>query len=190
MNQLLWTRVALPVIVSILFGLVAAGAIASDLGEVQNFATDPVAPTTYQPTSILLDGIWNNGCVPKLLGVNVTAGHVSIGVHSPQQICTQAFTSWSLEVPVGLLPAGTYTASVQHYPRGELGSFVFDVSDAVGTSLHGVTPRKTACVNLTTKQRVVVRGTRSPVNCEAAGLPVHPGDEIVIRSFGTMSVAP
>ena len=175
---------------SLLWALLATSADAGPLEQIQSFATDPVAPSTYQPTTIVMKGWWNNGCVPKLLSVNIAADHVTVVLHSRQLVCTEAFAVWLVKVPVGVLEAGTYSVSVLHLMVGALGSSEFDVTEPLGATLHGALPRKTACVNLTTGQRVVVREGAAQVNCEAAGLAVHPGDKVVVRAFGLIGAAP
>ena len=48
----------------------------------------------------------------------------------------------------------------------------------VGGSVTGVTPSRVVCTNVTTEQRVVIRGSTRSWDCEAAGLMVRPGDTI------------
>jgi parallel beta-helix repeat protein len=74
----------------------------------------PEHPTTADDIVIRLEGTWQNSCVPSFPKVTIQADQVLIGTFSPGFVCLQVLTGWSLDVPIGKLPAGTYIATVTY----------------------------------------------------------------------------
>ena len=79
-------------------------------------ATDPAAPAPGDSIVLKLSGQWPDGCVPtssltKLTRVDSTFT-VDFNYSGFSGTCTAAVTPWSLDVPVGSLPIGSYDVSV------------------------------------------------------------------------------
>lgn len=75
---------------------------------------------------------------------------------------------------------------------GIFGSLIFEASidtifasiADVGGSVTGVSPRRVICLNITTRQTVIIQNGAKSWNCEAAGLVVNPGDKILQKVLG------
>jgi 6-phosphogluconolactonase (cycloisomerase 2 family) len=92
----------------------------------------PANPTTNDQITVRLSGEWPNTCVPREPVLTVVGNEVRINTSNPGQFCGQAFTPWSLTVPVGRLAGGAYQVIARHtYPGGqtELGRKSFTVTN-------------------------------------------------------------
>jgi len=97
-----------------------------------SIAIIPPQPTTADEITILLGGTWPNSCVPSSPEVTITGNEILIETSYPSAICLQVLTDWSLEVPIGRLPAGAYTVTVTYQQPGlppkTIGSAYFTVN--------------------------------------------------------------
>jgi hypothetical protein len=73
-----------------------------------------------------------------------------------------------------------------------LDAVITALPEFVGGTVTGVTAQRVVCLNVTTRQRVVIElGGEAPAwNCEAAGLVVHAGDRIFQTIDGTANGNP
>lgn len=170
-----------------------AAPAAADLYDV-SIRVDPSPPSTYQPTTLLVEGESTDGCRPSFGALTIDQGEVDVVLYHPQFRCPAVLASWSVEVQLGELPPGDYSATVRTvwpppfesvFPATTIGHLDFDVSERVGVRSWGTHTRRVVCKNVTSGQRVVVRaGGLATTNCEAAGLVIAPGDRVVIRLLG------
>ena len=176
----------------LMFALAAPAA--ADLYDV-SVQVDPSPPSTYQPTTLLVEGESTNGCLPSFGALTIDQGEVDVVFYHPQFACPAVLASWSVAVELGELPPGDYSATVRTVPypppydfvflATTIGHLDFDVSERVGVRSWGTQTRRVVCKNVTSGQRVVVRaGGLATTNCEAAGLVIAPGDRVVIRILG------
>lgn len=105
----------------------------------------PTNPTTNDTITAQLSGTWPNSCVPQNPQVTVVGNEVRINTTNPNQICTAAFTPWTLNVPFGPLPAaGAYTLRVTYTsPLGQalIGQTSFTVVNGK-PELSGLSPNQ------------------------------------------------
>jgi hypothetical protein len=96
-------------------------------------------------------------------------------------------------VPWGTNGCGTILISDQRWqarpqPAGgacDIGAFEVEVPGQVLSAwVTGLTPQGAGCENGTTGQAVTLHDPASPWDCEAAGLVVSPGDQVVLRVQG------
>jgi hypothetical protein len=96
-------------------------------------------------------------------------------------------------IPWGTNGCGTTLISDQRWqarpqPAGgacDIGASEVDVAgQALGAWVTGITPRKAGCENVTSGQAVTLHDPATPWDCEAAGLAVSSGDEVVLRVQG------
>jgi putative addiction module component (TIGR02574 family) len=170
-----------------------AAPAAADLYDV-SIRFDPSPPSTYQPATLLVEGESTDGCRPSFGALTIDQGEVDVVLYHPQFRCPAVLASWSVEVQLGELPPGDYSATVRTvwpppfesvFPATTIGHLDFAVSERVGLRSYGVHTRRVVCKNLTSGQRVIVRaGGSATTNCEAAGLVIAPGDRVVIRIVG------
>jgi FlgD Ig-like domain len=74
----------------------------------------PALPTTADSIEIIVCGEWGSSC-PKVSYSHAVWGNTILiqGCITPAaQICLTVITSWSIKVPIGKLPAGTYMVDV------------------------------------------------------------------------------
>jgi hypothetical protein len=95
----------------------------------------PPNPTAGDNISIRIFGTWPNTCVPQNPQVTRFGNRIFIQTSNPGEVCGQALTNWSLTVPIGQLPAGTYevlvtyrSPSFQNNQTFLIGQRVFTVS--------------------------------------------------------------
>ena len=93
----------------------------------------PPRPTTADEITILLGGTWPNSCVPSQPEVRIKGSRILIETFYPSLSCYMLPTDWSLEVPIGRLPAGSYRVTVT-YQQADLPPVV------IGTAYFVVVP--------------------------------------------------
>jgi hypothetical protein len=81
---------------------------------VHAIVTDPPQPCAQKPTTLILEGVFNDGCgrvidqsapgAPLELTIKVATG--------PDTACTQALVPWRVEFPLGFLAAGNYQVTI------------------------------------------------------------------------------
>lgn len=107
--------------VSSLFALatpVVAGILGG--GETTTLEVSPPNPTEDDLVTLKLSGNWWNTCVPRYPAVSVVGNVIQITTAgappnaSCPVVCGQAITPWTLPVPVGLLPAGSYEVAMTY----------------------------------------------------------------------------
>jgi hypothetical protein len=96
-------------------------------------------------------------------------------------------------IPWGTNGCGTTLFSDQRWqaraqPTGgacDIGAYEVEVAgQALGGWVTGLTPSTVVCQNVTTGHSVTLSAPASPWDCEAAGLGVTPGDQVVLRVRG------
>ncbi len=92
------------------FAPLALGLAATPAWAVSIFVS-PSAPTVEDTVTITVGAIWRNTCVPQGLRATVEGKVVRVVEQavSPELICGQALTGYSLTVQVGPLAQGLYT---------------------------------------------------------------------------------
>jgi len=80
----------------------------------------PANPTTQNAITLVLSGEWKDSCVPRVTGVQVAGGRITISAESWGETCLMVITPWRTAVPLGRLPAGRYAVTVIHSERGLL----------------------------------------------------------------------
>lgn len=94
-------------------------------------AIDPPAPTTSDPVSITVSGVFTTSCTPEYQSHQVTGYAINIQGSVPDQsFCLNIETPFSYTVGVGPLAAGVYTATNTIEQRTD--SKVFTVTEAGG----------------------------------------------------------
>jgi FG-GAP-like repeat/FG-GAP repeat len=88
----------------------------------------PPDPTAADEITIRLSGTWPSSCVPQSSQVSRTGAQIVIATSSPSVACNPVPTDWSLGVPVGQLPAGSYHVSLT-YNQQEIQQAGFVVRD-------------------------------------------------------------
>jgi len=79
-----------------------------------DFTFAPPAPTTRSFVIAEAREAWTDGCVPRNAFVSRAGQKIDVLWNAGQaadQGCTQAVTQWSDDVPLGILPAGTYAVT-------------------------------------------------------------------------------
>ncbi len=114
-------------LVALPFGWAAAPAAAISV------FVSPSAPTVEDRVTITVGAIWRNTCVPQGLRATVEGKLIRVVEQavSPELICGQALTGYSLAVRVGPLAAGLYTIDLRRQGQeGRLASERFSVKPA------------------------------------------------------------
>ncbi|MFN8465935.1 MAG: choice-of-anchor Q domain-containing protein [Caldilineaceae bacterium] len=94
-------------------------------------AIEPAAPTTSDPVSITVTGVFTTSCTPAYQSHQVTGHEINIQGSVPDQsFCLNIETPFSYTVGVGPLAAGIYTATNTIEQRTD--SKVFAVTEAGG----------------------------------------------------------
>ena len=92
---------------------------------------EPAAPTTSDPVSITVSGVFTTSCTPEYQSHQVTGDEINIHGSVPDQsFCLNIETPFSYTVEVGPLAAGVYTATNTIEQRTD--SKVFTVTEAGG----------------------------------------------------------
>lgn len=73
---------------------------------------DPLNPTERSFVVLQLRDTWPRTCVPNLSTVERTGQRIDVRFQDWQQCCYTRKTEWKSDVPIGLLPAGTYEVVV------------------------------------------------------------------------------
>lgn len=86
-----------------------------------NCEITPEAPTSMDPVTITLSGIWPDSCVPHGAAADVADGTVLVDVaydYPPGTICLEVLIPWSVSVTLDPLDPGPYlvTASLDGHP--------------------------------------------------------------------------
>ena len=126
-------RKLIPALLLSLAVLVPAAASAQS---VDSITTLPPSPAPGDLVTLRLSGMWPDGCVPTSERTSVTRDGAALrvnfnysGVLGP---CTAAITPWSLDVPVGTFPEGTFSVLVTlartFLPPAQIGSGSFEVT--------------------------------------------------------------
>ncbi len=103
-----------------LLALVAPLALASTAGAQWWWPPDmEVGPPCRSPSSnviVTLSGQFPTACIPNTFDVAVSGADIDITSRRepPPTFCLQVISSWTAEVPVGTLPAGTYSVYGTH----------------------------------------------------------------------------
>jgi hypothetical protein len=108
-------------------GIASESAIAGQELDTAKIEILPPNPTTADPISIRISGVWRNGCIPMNPQVTRAGNEIQINTSNPSQVCTAALTPWSYKLGIGNLAAGAYQVTVIHNGRNELGSKSFNV---------------------------------------------------------------
>jgi hypothetical protein len=177
---------------------IAAGAFATSAdGSYFDMETSvaPTSPSSYVRTVVTARGESTDGCVPELVWIGRTNNEFIVAMMRPFTLCTQIFTSWKVDADLGHLQGGSYTVHfnlpLSPFPDdGSLESIAFEVATAFGGDVYDAEVRKVVCSNRTTGQRIVVKAPPVPLDCEALGLLVSPGDDVGFRILGTKSGEP
>ena len=80
----------------------------------------PANPTTQNAITLVLSGEWKDSCVPRVTGVQVAGGRITISAESWGGTCLMVITPWRAVVPLGKLSARSYAVTVIHSERGLL----------------------------------------------------------------------
>ena len=97
---------------------------------------EPAAPTTSDPVSITVSGVFTTSCTPEYQSHQVTGDEINIHGSVPDQsFCLNIETPFSYTVEVGPLAAGVYTATNTIEQRTD--SKVFTVTEAGGQCTAG-----------------------------------------------------
>ena len=135
----------------LLLGVAVEGLAQTGTVKVQ---VQPADPTTQDAITLVLSGEWKDSCVPRVTGVEVAGGEITISTESWGGICLMVITPWRAAVPLGRLPTGWYTVTVLHTERSmpprTLGLGWFTVGAARCTD--------DAPVTLTPEERALVWG--------------------------------
>lgn len=88
---------------------------------------DPPSPTTRDPISITVSGVYTNSCTPIYATHQLSDTLLAIRSQLPEQsFCLPAEFPWGYTLKVGPLAAGTYT--VTHTLQGRVDRLVFSVA--------------------------------------------------------------
>ena len=125
----------LPLLLLPLAALVAAPAPAQT-APYATVAVVPAAPAPGDAIALVLSGKWTDTCVPTAdratVARNGSALRVDFNYSGFSGACGAAITSYSLQVPVGSLPAGSYTVEVTYsrslFPADTIGNGAFTVA--------------------------------------------------------------
>jgi hypothetical protein len=108
-------------------GIASESAIAGQELDTAKIEILPPNPTTADPISIRISGIWPSGCKPLNPQVTREGNEIQINTSNPGRICTAVLTPWSYTLGIGNLAAGAYQVTVIHNMSNELGSKSFNV---------------------------------------------------------------
>ena len=99
----------------------------------------PHNPTPNDDITIRVFGKWRDGCVPRDPETSILGNVIRIDTFNPGEVCLQVISSYSLEVSIGRLPAGTYQVSVVHHrpPAPQPGQTIGQAEFTVGTLALG-----------------------------------------------------
>ena len=104
---------------------------------------EPAAPTTSDPVSITVSGVFTTSCTPGYQSHQVTGNEINIHGSVPDQsFCLNIETPFSYTVGVGPLAAGVYTATNTIEQRTD--SKVFTVTEAGGQCTAGMRTKQRA----------------------------------------------
>ena len=104
---------------------------------------EPSAPTTSDPVSITVSGVFTTSCTPEYQSHQVTGNAIDIqGTVPDQSFCLNIETPFSYTVGVGPLVAGVYTATNTIAQR--MDSKVFTVTEASGQCAAANTQERSA----------------------------------------------
>lgn len=114
--------------------LFAAGAASASepppLPFVHEIGTEPAAPCAGRPVTLILKGVFNDGCGRVVDARTLDSGRVEVTLKVgvlPDTVCTGALEPWRLGIPLGPLAAGRHrTAITVHLIR----------PDSTGTALE------------------------------------------------------
>ena len=80
---------------------------------------EPIAPTDRTFAILQVRDTWRDGCVPVNEVVTRSGNAITVRWGLMGGGCPQAVVPWNDDVPLGVLPAGTYTVTLQVDDRGE-----------------------------------------------------------------------
>ena len=78
---------------------------------------DPPNPTSNDPITLILSGLWCDTCVPKYPTVSIVGHTIHVYTTNKDQFCFQVPTPWQPRVSVGKLSPGRYDVLV--YYKGQ-----------------------------------------------------------------------
>jgi hypothetical protein len=108
-------------------GTASASAIAAQELGTAKIEILPPNPTTADPISIKISGIWPSSCIPRNPQVTRAGNEIQINTSNSDRICLAALSGWNYTLGIGNLAAGAYTVTVIHNNSRELGSKSFNV---------------------------------------------------------------
>jgi hypothetical protein len=83
-------------------------------------SVDPANPDPSSNIIATLSGDWNDACPPNMADVIRTGPEIDIDLwrDPPPGFCLTVITPWSLQVPIGALPTGTYSVYSTYFISG------------------------------------------------------------------------
>src|SRR5690349_12716460 len=93
---------------SVIGAMLLMGVYATPQANTTQIEIIPPNPIPNDNISIVVSGVWPNGCVPRDPQLTVLSNEIHIATSNEGKICLQAFLGWRLEVSVGSLAAGNY----------------------------------------------------------------------------------
>lgn len=88
---------------------------------------DPAYPTSNDPVTLILSGIWCDSCVPQSPKVSILGKTVTVFTSNKSPMCFPVITPWELRVPLGKLAPGQYSVLVVHNGQPIGGLEIFEV---------------------------------------------------------------
>lgn len=90
------------------------GALGQGCGPWVRVEVDPPNPTSNDPITLILSGIWCDSCTPGSPTVSVVGNTITVRTTNKSPMCFPVQTPWELSVPVGRLSPGRYSVLVVH----------------------------------------------------------------------------
>lgn len=123
-------------ILPLLLSFAASFAAPASAQALNPIATVPSAPAPGDSVALRLSGQWPDSCVPEASRTHLTQSgsvlRVNFNYSGFSGACAMATTPWSLDVPAGVLAAGTYTVEVTRtrslVPSETIGTGTFTVA--------------------------------------------------------------
>ena len=85
------------------------------------YRIDPVAPTDRSFVVLQVRQVWRDGCVPRNRQVTRNGNAFTVRYEVPTGGgCPLALTEWIDDAPLGVLPAGVYTVTIEVNDRGPI----------------------------------------------------------------------
>lgn len=91
---------------------------------------DPAYPTSNDPVTLILSGIWCDSCVPQSPKVSILGKTITVFTSNKSPMCFPVITPWELRVSLGKLSPGRYSVLVVHNGQPIGGLEIFEVRSA------------------------------------------------------------